>query len=118
MLFYCHPVCTTCKKARDFLNKHQLDFTELDIREHHPTAEELRDWHKKSGLALKRFFNTSGQLYRGMGLSARLPEMSGQEQLDILASDGMMVRRPILVDGDIVLVGFHEQTWADALLKG
>lgn len=115
MTFYCHPVCTTCKKARDFLNRRGLAFTELDIREHHPDAGLLAELHQKSGLPLRRFFNTSGQLYRGMGLSARLPDMSEEEQLALLASDGMLVRRPILVSGDTVLVGFNEKAWAEAL---
>ena len=115
MTFYCHPVCTTCKKARDFLDSRGLAYTELDIREHHPDATQLADFHQKSGLPLRRFFNTSGQLYRGMGLSARLPDMTEEEQLQILATDGMLVRRPILVHGDTVLVGFNEQAWAEAL---
>ena len=115
MTFYCHPVCSTCKKARDFLNQRGIAYTELDIREHHPDASQLAELQQKSGLPLQRFFNTSGQLYRGMGLSARLPEMTEEEQRDILATDGMLVRRPILVAGDTVLVGFNEQAWAKAL---
>lgn len=116
MLLICHPSCTTCQKARDFLKAHRLAFTERDIRMDKPSQEELRQWLALSGLPLKRFFNTSGILYREMALSARLPDLKEEEQLALLATDGMLVRRPILVDGQTVLVGFNEKTWSGALL--
>ena len=111
MLFVCYPRCSTCKKARDFLQEQGLEFTERDIREDRPTAEELRDWKEKSGLPLKRFFNTSGQLYRSLGLKDRLDAMTEEEQLNLLATDGMLVKRPILVWEDGVLVGFRPAEW-------
>lgn len=111
MLFVCYPCCSTCKKARDFLQEQGLEFTERDIREDRPTAEELRDWKEKSGLPLKRFFNTSGQLYRSLGLKDRLDAMTEEEQINLLATDGMLVKRPILVWEDGVLVGFRPAEW-------
>lgn len=115
MLFVCYPKCTTCRKARAWLDARGLDYQLRDIREDRPTARELAAWHKKSGLPLRRFFNTSGLAYRALGLSDRLPSMPEAEQLALLASDGMLVRRPILVAGDKVLVGFREEAWAAAL---
>lgn len=117
MLFICHPTCTTCKKARDYMEKHGLSYQEQDIRTENPSLAELTDWHKKSGLPLKRFFNTSGNKYRELGLTQKLPEMSEEEQLALLATDGMLVRRPILVAGDTVLVGFSEKAWDEKLNK-
>lgn len=117
MLFICHPTCTTCKKARDYMEKHGLSYQERDIRTENPSLAELTDWHKKSGLPLKRFFNTSGNKYRELGLTQKLPEMSEEEQLALLATDGMLVRRPILVSGDTVLVGFSEKAWDEKLNK-
>ena len=114
MLFICYPRCSTCKKARDWLDRRQIGYTLRDIKEDNPTLEELMDWHKKSGLPLKRFFNTSGQLYRSMELSKKLPDMTEAEQYALLASDGMLVKRPIAVDGDRVLVGFKEADWAES----
>lgn len=106
MLFVCYPKCSTCGKARDWLNAQGLAFAERDIKAENPTADELREWHAKSGLPWKRFFNTSGQLYRSLGLAKRLPEMSEDEQYALLASDGMLVKRPILLTDDgRVLVG-------------
>ena len=116
MLFVCYPRCSTCAKARLWLEEHGFGFTERDIKAENPSAEELRLWHEKSGLPLRRFFNTSGQLYRGMGLAEKLGAMSEDEQLALLATDGMLVKRPILVAGDRVLVGFREKEWAAALL--
>lgn len=115
MLFVCHPACTTCAKAREYLKKHGLSFQERDIRTENPTLSELTVWHRKSGLPLKRFFNTSGNKYRELALTAKLPGMSESEQLALLATDGMLVRRPILVSGDTVLVGFSEKTWDEKL---
>jgi len=115
MLYVCYPRCSTCKKAQKWLDEHQIDYTLRDIKEDNPTLEELMDWHKKSGLPLKKFFNTSGQLYRSMELSKKLPDMTEAEQYALLSSDGMLVKRPIAVEGDKVLVGFKEADWADAL---
>lgn len=115
MTFICYPRCSTCKKARDFLHGRGLEFTERDISAENPGEEELREWHRRSGLPLKRFFNTSGQLYRSMELSRRLPEMTEDEQYALLASDGMLVRRPILLYGGRVLVGFRQSDWESAL---
>ncbi len=115
VLFVCYPKCTTCQKALKWLDAHGVDVTMRDIKQQNPTEEELRDWHRKSGLPLKRFFNTSGLLYKSMGLSKKLPELSEEEQFNLLASDGMLVKRPIAVSGDTVLVGFKEADW-EALL--
>lgn len=115
VLFVCYPKCTTCQKALKWLDTHGVDVTVRDIKQQNPTEEELRDWHRKSGLPLKRFFNTSGLLYKSMGLSKKLPELSEEEQFNLLASDGMLVKRPIAVSGDTVLVGFKEADWETLL---
>ena len=117
MLFVCHPTCTTCEKARTYMKNHGLSYQERDIRTENPSLAELTGWHQKSGLPLKRFFNTSGNKYRELGLTQKLPEMSEEEQLALLATDGMLVRRPILVAGDTVLVGFSEKAWDEKLNK-
>ena len=111
MLFICYPKCTTCKKAQKWLDENGLSYTLRDIKAVNPSAEELSDWQKRSGLPLKRFFNTSGQLYRALKLAERLPDMPEAEQLKLLASDGMLVKRPILVTEQTVLVGFREKEW-------
>lgn len=111
MLFVCYPKCSTCRKAKEFLLSRGLAFQERDIKEDRPTTEELREWHARSGLPLHRFFNTSGQLYRSLGLKDRLPSMTEDQQLALLAGDGMLVRRPILVSEDDVLVGFRPGEW-------
>ncbi|MDY3993813.1 arsenate reductase family protein [Evtepia sp.] len=111
MLFVCYPRCSTCKKAQKWLEENQVPYTFRDIKEDNPTLEELKTWHAQSGLPLKKFFNTSGQLYRSMELSRKLPDMSEEEQLALLASDGLLVKRPIAVDGDKVLVGFKQADW-------
>lgn len=116
MLFLCYPKCSTCKKAQTWLEDQGLDYQLRDIKTQNPTQEELRQWHAQSGLPLKRFFNTSGQQYRALGLKDRLPHMTKEEQLALLASDGMLVKRPILLDGDKVLVGFRQGEWEAALL--
>ena len=116
MLFVCYERCTTCKKAEKWLQDHNLTYTVRPIKEQHPTADELRTWHAASGLPMTRFFNTSGQLYRSMNLKDKLPEMSEEDMLALLATDGMLVKRPILVNGDTVLVGFSEEKWQAALL--
>ena len=108
MLFIEYPPCTTCKKAKKWLQDNGLDFTARHIKEQNPSAEELSQWQEKSGLELKKFFNTSGMIYRDLGLKDKLPGMSREEQLQLLASDGMLVKRPILVTEDAVLVGFKE----------
>ena len=116
MLFVCYPKCSTCGKARAWLDAHNIEYTERDIKAENPMREELKAWHEASGLPLRRFFNTSGQLYRGMGLSSKLADMGEDEQLDLLATDGMLVKRPILVAEGRVLVGFREKDWEAALL--
>ena len=117
MLFIEYPPCTTCKKAKKWLQDHDLEFTARHIKEQNPTAEELSAWQEKSGLELKKFFNTSGMLYRELGLKDKLPTMSREEQLQLLSSDGMLVKRPILVTEDTVLVGFREKEWEKLLQK-
>ena len=117
MLFLEYPPCTTCKKAKKWLQDHGLEFTARHIKETNPTAEELSRWQEKSGLELKKFFNTSGLIYRDLGLKDKLPGMSREEQLALLASDGMLVKRPILVTEDTVLVGFKEKGWEKLLQK-
>ena len=109
--FVCYPKCTTCQKAKKWLEGQGIEFSERNIKEENPTLEELRDWYQRSGLPLKKFFNTSGLLYKELKLKDKLPTMSEQEQLELLASDGMLVKRPILVGEDFVLVGFKEEQW-------
>ena len=108
---YCYSRCGTCKKALKWLNENGIAHEVIDIKTNHPDEETLRKYYAVSGLPLKRFFNTSGIPYREMGLSKKLPEMSEDEQLSLLATDGMLVKRPILLDGDRVLVGFREREW-------
>ena len=115
MLFLCYPKCSTCRKAQAFLDARGAAYDLRDIRENNPTEDELRRWHAKSGLPLKRFFNTSGIPYRELGLSAKLPTMSEDEQFALLATNGMLVKRPLLIGGDFVLVGFREAEWAAKL---
>ena len=117
MLFLEYPSCTTCKKAKAWLQSKGLEFTTRHIKEENPTAEELSGWQEKSGLELKKFFNTSGLVYKDLGLKDKLPTMSREEQLDLLASNGMLVKRPIVVTGDAVLVGFKEKDWEKLLQK-
>lgn len=111
MLFVCYPKCTTCQKAKRFLDENGMTYDERNIKENNPTIDELKDWHKASGLPLKKFFNTSGMLYRSTELAKKLPSMSEDEQFALLASDGMLVKRPILVTDNTVLVGFKESEW-------
>ena len=113
MLFLCYPTCSTCKKAKDFLDARGIRYEFRDIKLDRPKEEELRDWHKRSGLPLKRFFNTSGLSYKALNLSARLFTMSEDEQIALLATDGMLVKRPILVQDDFVLVGFRVSEWEE-----
>ena len=117
MQYICYPKCSTCQKARKWLETNNISFEERHIKVQNPTAEELSEWLRKSGLPLKKFFNTSGLLYKDMKLSTKLPTMSEEEQLALLATDGMLVKRPILVGDDFVLVGFKEADWAAKLVK-
>ena len=116
MLLICYPRCGTCKKAQKWLDEKGIEYDYRDIKEENPSADELKKWYEKSGLELKRFFNTSGQLYKSMALKDKLPLMSDEEKLSLLSGDGMLVKRPILIDGDTVLVGFNESDWAEKLI--
>lgn len=111
--FICYPKCTTCQKAKKWLDENKIEYELRDIKLDNPTYEELTAWYKKSGLPLKRFFNTSGLLYKSMGLKNKLPEMTEEEMLKLLATDGMLVKRPILVGDDFVLTGFKEAEWSE-----
>ena len=111
MLFIEYPKCSTCQRAGKWLEAQGAEFERRNIVENNPTKEELKAWHQKSGLPLKRFFNTSGMKYRELGLKDRLPDMSEEEQIRLLAGDGMLVKRPLLIDGERVLVGFKEKEW-------
>jgi len=115
MLFVEYPKCTTCQRAKAFLDAHGVNYIDRHIKEDRPTLEELREWHRRSGLPLKKFFNTSGLLYKSLGLKDKLPQMTEEEQLELLASDGMLVKRPVLVGEDFLLVGFKEDQWAENL---
>ena len=116
MLFLCYPKCSTCRKAQKWLDEHDVDYDIREIKTDNPDLAELELWHQASGLPLKKFFNTSGQLYRSLELSKKLPGMSDAEQYALLASDGMLVKRPILItDDNKVLVGFKEDQWAETL---
>lgn len=117
ILFVEYPKCTTCQKAAKWLRENNIDFTDRHIKEDNPTFDELKAWHEKSGLPLKKFFNTSGLLYKSMELKNKLPEMSEEEQLKLLATDGMLVKRPIVVTDDFVLVGFKEKEWTEKLMQ-
>ena len=113
MLFICYPKCSTCQKAKRWLDEHNIDYTERHIVETNPTYNELKEWYSKSGLPLKKFFNTSGLLYKEMQLKDKLPTMSEEEQLSLLATNGMLVKRPLLVKDNMVLVGFKEVEWSE-----
>ena len=115
MLFIQYPPCSTCQKAKKWLDEHGVSYTDRHIKENNPTYEELKHWYKISGLPLKRFFNTSGLLYKSMNLKEKLPAMSEEEQLRLLATDGMLVKRPLVVCGDVVLTGFKEAEWSKLL---
>jgi len=116
MLFVHYPRCSTCKKAKKWLEENNIEFTAKDIVEDNPTFEELKEWYEKSELPLKRFFNTSGMKYRELKLKDKLPDMSEDEQLELLATDGMLVKRPIIVSDDVVLTGFKVKEWEEKLL--
>lgn len=117
MLFLCYPKCSTCQKAQNWLQTQGVDFTLRNIKEEKPTVEELRLWQQRSGQPLKKFFNTSGLLYKELKLKDRLPELSEEEQLALLSSNGMLVKRPLLITEDSVLIGFKEGQWAALLQK-
>ena len=117
MLFICYPKCTTCQKAKKYLDECGIGYDLRDIKLENPTREELAAWYERSGLELRRFFNTSGQQYRALALKDRLPAMSEEEMLNLLASDGMLVKRPLLIMADRVLVGFKEKEWEAHLAK-
>ena len=116
VLFVEYPKCSTCKKAKKWLQDHSVEFEDRHIVEENPTQEELKEWHKKSGLPLKRFFNTSGMIYRQEGFKDKLPTMSEEEQYALLATNGMLVKRPLIIGEDFVLVGFKEADWSEVLL--
>ncbi|MBQ2824966.1 MAG: arsenate reductase family protein [Clostridia bacterium] len=115
LTFICYPKCTTCKKAQAWLEENNIEYVLRDIKEENPTAEELKTWKDKSGQPLKKFFNTSGLLYRSMALKDKLPKMSDEEMLELLESDGMLVKRPLLVSEDFVLIGFKDEKWQTAI---
>lgn len=114
--FICYDRCGTCKKAEKWLKENNIEYTKRPIKEDNPDAGELRSWIEKSGLPVKRFFNTSGQLYKTLGLKDKLASMSEDEQIKLLATDGMLVKRPVLLSDGAVLVGFKEDEWQDRLL--
>ena len=113
--FICYPKCTTCQKAKKWLSDNGIEYEMRDIKLENPTLEELSEWYKKSGLPLRKFFNTSGLLYKSMSLKEKLPQMTEDEMLALLSTDGMLVKRPILVGENFVLVGFKEAEWSDTL---
>ena len=117
MLFICYPKCTTCQKAARWLEEQGVAAEVRDIKQDNPTEQELRTWHKMSGLPLKRFFNTSGLQYKALGLKDKLPQMSEAEQFALLATDGMLVKRPLLIGDDFALPGFKQTEWEDKLKK-
>ena len=113
--FICYPKCTTCQKAKKWLDDNNVEYSLRDIKIENPSIDELCNWHKVSGLPLKKFFNTSGLLYKSMELKDKLPNMSEEEQLNLLATDGMLVKRPLVIGRDFVLVGFKEDEWKERL---
>ena len=115
MLYVCYPKCSTCKKAQKWLGANGIEYETRDIKENNPTYDELKEWHCKSSLPLNKFFNTSGLIYRSMNLKDKLVDMSEEEQLELLATDGMLVKRPIIITDNTVLVGFKEKDWENVL---
>lgn len=116
MRFLCYPKCTTCRKAKAWLEEQNISFTLRDIKEENPTEEELQSWWQRSGLPLRKFFNTSGLQYKALGLKDKLPTMTEAEQIALLSTDGMLVKRPLLVGEDFVLVGFRPAEWEEKLV--
>lgn len=115
MLFIEYPKCSTCKKAKKWLDENGVEYTDRHIIENNPTYEELKEWCEKSGLPLKKFFNTSGMLYKSLNLKEKMTTMSEDEQLKLLATDGMLVKRPLIVSDDVILTGFREKEWIEKL---
>ena len=115
MLFLCYPKCSTCQKAKKWLDDRKIDYSLRDIKLENPSYEELDQWHRRSGLPLKKFFNTSGLIYKSMNLKDKLSALSEDEMLKLLATYGMLVRRPLLIGKDFVLIGFREDDWAERL---
>lgn len=115
ILFLEYPPCSTCQKAKRWLDEHHVSYTSRHIKENNPTAKELKEWYKKSGLPLKKFFNTSGLIYKSMGLKDKLPTMNEEEQIALLATDGMLVKRPLVIGDSFVLTGFKEKDWQEKL---
>ena len=115
MFFVEYPKCTTCKRAKSWLDEHGIEYTDRNIKEENPAYDELKEWHKLSGLPLKKFFNTSGMLYRSMELKSKLDTMSEEDQLKLLSSDGMLVKRPIIIKDGKVIVGFKSEEWEKEL---
>lgn len=115
--FICYPKCTTCKKAQKWLDENNIEYTLRDIKQDNPSMDELAKWYKTSGMPLKKFFNTSGLLYKSMELKNKLPNMTEEQMLELLATDGMLVKRPLLVGDDFVLIGFKENAWEEKLNK-
>ena len=117
MTFVCYPKCTTCQKAKKWLDENGISYELRDIKTENPSAQELEQWYRRSGLPLKKFFNTSGLLYKSMGLKDKLPGMSEEEMLNLLATDGMLVKRPLLIGDGVILAGFKEHEWEERLKK-
>ncbi len=117
MLFIEYPKCSTCQKAKKWLESNGIVFTDRHIKEENPTAEELKEWHERSGLPLKKFFNTSGMLYKELQLKDKLPDMTEEAQYALLATDGMLVKRPLIVTDDYVLTGFREKEWEERIKR-
>ena len=117
MLLICYPRCSTCKKAQNWLDERNIPYTYRDIKEENPSFDELKEWYERSGLELKRFFNTSGLLYKSLQLKDKLPSMTDEEKLSLLSTDGMLVKRPLLIADDFILVGFKEKEWAEKLMR-
>lgn len=115
ILFIQYPKCTTCKKAKKWLDENEIAYIDRNIKEDNPTYDELRSWYERSGMPLKKYFNTSGLLYKSMNLKDKLPTMSDDEQLRLLATDGMLVKRPVIVTDNAVLTGFNEKSWQEIL---
>mgnify|MGYP004598467515 CR=1 FL=1 len=117
MIFVCYPKCSTCQKAKKWLEEHHISYELRDIKTENPSAQELEQWYRRSGLPLKKFFNTSGLLYKSMELKDKLPQMSEDEMLRLLATDGMLVKRPLLIGDGVILAGFKEHEWEERLKK-
>lgn len=118
MLLLLYPKCSTCQKAKKWLDEQGISYTERNIKDENPTLDELKEWHEKSGLPLKKFFNTSGLIYRSMNLKDKLPQMTDEEQLKLLATDGMLVKRPLVLGDNFILTGFREKEWTEKIKEG